>query len=206
MAVQMKQMTCANCGASLEIENQFIRTVTCKFCKSSYLLRGTDGLDFTGQSSNLADYPSRLQVGMNGKIRGRAFTVLGRVRYNYDGGFWEEFQVAWTDGAPPDWLEEDEGYWTLFRRERVKSAVPPYDSLRVGSTFSVNNRNVFISEKRQAEVAGSEGQFASALPIKGLFGYVQGGSDNSSVSVNYWQDEIEISIGDELDHSDITFG
>jgi hypothetical protein len=196
-------MKCNNCGGTLRIENQFIRTVTCPFCSTNYLVSGTDTLDPTGQSASLANYPSRLRIGMSGTIRGRGFSVLGRIRYMYDEGFWEEWQITWDDGAPPDWLEEDEGYWTLYRRERVKGAIPAYDQVRVGATVQINNRSVFITEKRQAKVAGSEGQFASVFPIKGVFGYLQGGADNHSVSVNYWQDEIELSIGDDLEHGDL---
>jgi hypothetical protein len=202
----MRELTCANCGGSLQIENQFIRAVTCRFCGAAYLVRGDDTLDPSGQSARLADYPSRLQVGMRGTIRGRAFAVLGRIRYAYDAGFWEEWQIAWDDGAPPDWLEEDEGYWTLFRRERVRSALPAFEQVRVGSTIQINNYRVYITEKRTARVAGSEGQFSSVFPLQGTFGYIQGGADNRTVSVNYWQDEIELSIGDELDHHEIKIG
>src|SRR5258708_37291093 len=98
----MQSLNCPNCGAGLQIENQFIRTVSCRFCGSTFLVRGSDTLDPTGNSASLADYPSRLQVGMSGKIRGRGFQVLGRVRYAYDGGYWEEWQIAWNDNAPPD--------------------------------------------------------------------------------------------------------
>jgi hypothetical protein len=196
-------MQCKNCGAALEVENQFIRTVTCRFCGTNYLVSGSDTLDVQGQSVTLADYPSRLKVGMQGKIRGRDFTVLGRIRYRYDEGFWEEWQIAWGDGAPPDWLEEDEGYWTLYRRERVKGAVLPYDQVRVGASVKLNNREVFVTEKRRAKVAGSEGQFASVFPLIGTFGYIQGGANDQSVSINYWDDEIELSIGDDLEHNEL---
>ncbi|MBX3063254.1 MAG: DUF4178 domain-containing protein [Anaerolineae bacterium] len=202
----MQQLTCANCGGPIEIDNQFIRTVTCKFCGSSYLVRGSDNLDPTGKSASLADYPSRLSVGMRGAVRGRGFRVLGRVRYSYDDGFWEEWQVAWDDGAPPDWLEEDEGYWTLYKRERVKSEIPAYDQVRVGSKININNRSVFITEKRRARMIGSEGQFSSVLPLKGDFGYIQGAADGLAASVNYWEDEIELSVGDELEPQDFTVG
>ncbi len=200
----MRQLNCLTCGAGLQIDNQFIRTITCRFCGSSFIVRGDEGLDPSGTSASLADYPSRLNVGARGKIRGRAFHVLGRVRYAYDEGFWEEWQIVWDDGAPPDWLEEDEGLWTVYRRERVKGAVPPYEQVRVGATINVNNKNVFVTERRQAKVAGSEGQFSSVLPFKGKFYYIQGAADNQTVNVNYWEDEIEISIGDELEHHELT--
>jgi DNA-directed RNA polymerase subunit RPC12/RpoP len=202
----MQQLQCANCGAPIEIENQFIRSVTCRYCDSSYLVNGSQGLDPAGKSAGLADFPSRLNVGMRGKMRGRGFRVLGRVRYSYKDGFWEEWQVAWDDGAPPDWLEEDEGYWTLYRRERVKSEIPPYDNVRVGSKVTINGKSVFITEKRTGKMIGSEGQFSSVLPLKGSFGYIQGSTDGKAASVNYWDDEIELSVGDELEPHELTIG
>ncbi len=196
-------MQCTNCGADLEVENQFIRSVTCAFCGSNYLVKGSDTLDPTGKTASLADYPSRLSVGAHGKIKGRGFKVLGRIRYAYDAGFWEEWQIAWDDGAPPDWLEEDEGMWTLYRRGRIKSALPPYDNVRVGGTISINNKPLFVTEKRQAQVAGSEGQFSSVFPITGTFGYITGTAESQITSINYWSDEIELSIGLELEYTDL---
>lgn len=202
----MQQLQCANCGAPIEIENQFIRSVTCRYCNSSYLVRGSEGLDPAGKAASLADYPSRLSVGMRGKVRGRGFRVLGRVRYSYEDGFWEEWQVNWDDGAPPDWLEEDEGYWTWYRRERVKDEIPPFDQVRVGSKVMINGKSVFITEKRTGRMMGSEGQFSSVLPLRGSFGYIQGAADGKSASVNYWDDEIELSIGEELEPHEFSIG
>lgn len=199
----MPQLTCSSCGAPIQIENQFVRAITCPFCGASYLVEGDSTLSPNGQGASLANYPSRVRVGARGKIRGRDFTVLGRIRYTYDEGFWDEWQIAWDDGAPPDWLEEDEGYWTVFKKERVRGAVTPFDQIRVGSTIKINNRDVFITEKRKAKMLGSEGQFASVLPIQGQFGYAQGAADNQTVSINFWQDEIEISAGDELQHHEL---
>jgi hypothetical protein len=87
----------------------------------------------------------------------------------------------------------------------VKAAIPPYEEVRVGATIPVNNEQVFITEKRQAQVMGSEGQFSSVFPIQGTFGYATGAANNRSVSINYWEDEIELSIGEDLDYSDVVF-
>ena len=201
----MKELQCANCGADLQIESQFIRAITCAFCGSNYMVTGSDNLDPTGKTASLADYPSRLSVGARGKIKGRDFTVLGRIRYGYDAGFWEEWQISWADGAPPDWLEEDEGVWTLYRRGRIKGVIPPYEEVKVGAMVDVNNQKMFVTERRQAQVIGSEGQFSSVFPIVGTFGYITGATDGTITSINYWSDEIEVSLGEELEHSDISF-
>lgn len=199
----MQQLTCQNCGDDLQIESQFIRTVTCRSCGTNYLVQGADGLDMTGRTTTLADYPSRLRVGARGKIKGREFTVLGRIRYAYDAGFWEEWQISWADDSPPDWLEEDEGLWTLYRRGRIRGVVPPYDDVHVGTVVNANNQQLFVTEKRKGRVLGSEGQFASVFPITGTFGYVTGAANEQTTSINYWPDEIEISIGEEISSSDL---
>ncbi|MEO0562940.1 MAG: DUF4178 domain-containing protein [Chloroflexota bacterium] len=196
---------CTSCGAGLKIENQFVRSVTCEFCGASYIISGGDGLSEAGKTTSLADYPSRFSVGQQGVIQGRSFTVLGRVRYTYDEGFWDEWQIEWHDGAPPDWLEEDEGYWTLYKRERVRGTIPPMDKINVGDTEQINNKRVFITEKRTARMMGSEGQFSSVLPISGQFGYASGTADGQLVSVNFWQDEIELSVGTDLEPHEIKF-
>ena len=199
----MAKMSCTSCGAPLEVENQFVRAVTCNFCGAVYQITGDQGLNNVGKTVSLANYPSRLHIGMRGKIKDKGFTILGRIRYTYDEGFWDEWQIAWDDSSPPAWLEEDEGYWTLYRRERVRAAIPPYESVNVGSTINVNKYDVFVTEKRQGKMMGSEGQFAMSLPLQGTFGYVSGSANNRMVSVNYWQDEIELSIGEDLEPEDM---
>ena len=196
-------LTCESCGASLEIENQFVRAVTCRFCGSSYIVQGDASLDMTGKTVSLANYPSRLSIGSTGKIKGQTFRVLGRVRYTYGEGFWDEWLVTMSDDKPPVWLEEDEGYWTIYRKGRLKSAVPAYDEVSVGQTADINGKPLFVTEKRRANLMGTEGQFSSVMPLSGEFGYIQGAMEGQPASVTYWDDEIELSLGEELDHDDI---
>lgn len=194
----MRELRCTSCGGALRVENQFIRVVVCPYCSSTYLVSGTDTLDPTGAGASLVDQPSRLAVGARGTLDGRALTVLGRARYRYPEGFWDEWQVGWDDGAPPDWLEEDEGYWTLYRRERLRGPVPPPDQVRVGAQVPVNAYQVFVTEKRTGRLAGTEGQFASTLPLRDEFAYWQGSAGEQVVSLTYWPDEIELSVGLDL--------
>lgn len=194
----MKALQCTSCGGALQLENQFIRVITCPYCATNYLVSGGDTLDPTGTGISLADQPSVLSINATGELNGRRFTVLGRARYRYDAGFWDEWQIGWADGAPPDWLEQDEGYWTLYRRERLRGAVGPAADISVGSSVQINQLSVFVTEKRSARLAGSEGQFASTLPMRDQFIYVQGSTDQQVVCVTYWPDEIELSVGEDL--------
>lgn len=77
------------------------------------------------------------------------------------------------------------------------------EQIKVGGTYDINNHKVFITEKRTGRMMGSEGQFSSVLPLKDPFGYASGSADNTIVSVNFWPDEIELSIGEELEHHEI---
>lgn len=197
------KLQCQSCGAPLEITNQFVRSVTCRFCGSAYIVTGDSSLSANGQGVSLANYPSRLSVGTTGKIKGRKFHVLGRIRYTYDEGFWDEWQVAWDDDAPPSWLEEDEGYWTLFDKMRQKGGIAAYHDIRVGESLSINDMQVFITERRQARVMGSEGQFSAVMPIQGKFGYATGNAGDNIISINFWENEIEVSSGQEVTLSDL---
>ena len=202
----MQKLKCQSCGGPIEVENQFVRAVTCIYCGASYVVSGGSDLSPNGKGVKLADYPSRLSIGARGKIQGRDFHVIGRVRYTYDSGFWEEWQIGWDDNTPPAWLEEDEGYWTLYSKMRLKGEVASYDDIQVGKIAKINNLSVFIAEKRRAKLLGTEGQFAMVMPVQGQFGYATGSADDKIVSVNFWPNEIELSQGDEIEPHDIELG
>jgi hypothetical protein len=202
----MNQLQCENCGGALEVANQFVRSVTCRFCGSAYIVSGDSTLSANGQGTSLANYPSRVSVGSRGKMKGRGFQVLGRIRYTYDEGFWDEWQIMWDDDAPPSWLEEDEGYWTLFDKMRLRETITSYDSIRVGASVTINGMQVFITERRTSRVMGSEGQFSAVMPIQGQFGYATGNAGEQIVSVNFWEDEIEVSRGQEVALTELVLG
>lgn len=198
-------MNCTSCGAPLEVKNQFIRSVSCQFCGAVYTISGDDSLKSTGESASLANYPSRFTIGARGIIKDKGFTIIGRCRYTYQDGFWDEWQVVWDDDSPPSWMEEDEGYWTLYNKERVKGAIVAFEQIKVGATAKINKHDVFVTERRKGQLLGHEGQFASVLPVKGQFSYIQGAAGDFTVAVTYWENAIEISTGQELEPSEVKF-
>jgi len=92
-----RSLTCPSCGGPITVESAYTTLVVCPYCGSSLNIHDT-GVDITGRTAKLAQYPSRLSIGAGGQIRGRPFRALGRVRYQYDDGFWDEWFLQFGDG------------------------------------------------------------------------------------------------------------
>jgi hypothetical protein len=65
----------------------------------------------------------------------------------------------------------------------------------VGSTVQIAGRRVFVTEKGKALIAGGEGQLAFTILPGEEIGYVDGTSGGEHVSIEYAEDEIEVSVG-----------
>lgn len=193
-----KQLSCPACRAPLTIENRFVKMVTCDFCGQVSLLHDA-GLDPTGRTAKLAEFPSPLYIGATGTLQGRRFQVVGRLRYRYESGFWDEWFLTF-DNDRPGWLVEDEGEYTFYVKATAQGKVPSFEEVAVGSTVTISGRRVFVTEMGHAEIAGGEGQLAFQILPGERIDYLDGTSGNRLVSVEYAADEIEVSLGHAVAH------
>lgn len=193
-------MNCASCGAPVEIKNRFSKVFICGYC-GSHLKVSEGGLDIAGKYPKLADFPSIFHIGASGTILGKPFAALGRMRYRYDGGFFDEWFVD-LDGDKA-WLTEDEGTYTLYTGLYVAADIPDINTIKPGQNIMVGDKKAMVKEKGRAVVEGGEGE---------LFFYVKPGSEvvymdavcgGSRVSVEYTGDEMEIFSGRPLLKRDI---
>lgn len=197
----MKKISCPACGAPLTIEHRFVKMVTCDFCGQVSLVRDT-GLDPTGRTAKLADIPSKLFVDARGALDGRRFRVMGRLRYQYESGMWDEWFLTFEDDKP-GWLVEDEGDYQFYAKQTLTTPAPPFVSVRVGSVIPIAGRQVFITEKGQAQIIGGEGQLAFSIIPGEQVNYLDGNSEGALISVEYTNSEIEFSIGYPINHDDL---
>jgi len=197
-----KTMNCPACGAPLELESRFTTLVVCQYCGQTSFVRD-DGLDPTGKVAKLTDYISRLQVGAAGTIRGRKFKTLGRVRYQYEDGTWDEWFVRFDDGQP-GWLAEDEGEYILYFKKRLTQPIPPFEEIRVGSFLSIPPMQVFVTEKGEGQIAGAEGEVSfNAMPGETIR-YIDGNANGKAVGIVITSKSIDFWVGDPLEFRDIT--
>jgi hypothetical protein len=194
-------LKCPSCGGPLPVEHRFVRMVACRYCGTTSELTDS-GLDPKGKFAKLAPLPTRFRVGQKGRVRGREFQVLGRVRYQYDEGLWDEWYLSFADGSA-GWLEEDEGEYVLSRMERLQTAAPSFDEARVGARFQVNGMPFFVTERCRAQIIGAEGQlFYRASPGKRV-DFVEGNVGGRIAFLEYAEDSIEFGVGEALERSEI---
>ena len=192
---------CPSCGASLQVKHRFSKVVVCEYCsQTSYIT--PKGLDPAGESAELVDFESILSIGARGAIHNQNFTVLGRVRYEYDGGFWDEWFCLREDQSQ-FWLQEDDGTFTRFEKAKLLSPLPPYDEIGVGASLPINDGQFFVMEKCEAKVRGAGGELPFSLPPETPVKSIDGNMSGKQASVEFFPDEICFSIGEDIQRSAI---
>ncbi|NIE88838.1 MULTISPECIES: DUF4178 domain-containing protein [unclassified Burkholderia] len=155
----MFNTTCPQCGAPVEMRSPAAVMAVCGFCRSTLLRRG-EAVERIGELAAVLDDDSLLQIGAAGRFGERAFTLLGRIRLDYEAGFWSEWYVAFDDGGF-GWLSEASGQYTVTVRQDEAlpgGAWPAFSSLAPGQPQELAGRRYLVSDLRTARCTGGEGE------------------------------------------------
>jgi len=193
-------MNCASCGAPVDIKNRFSKIIVCGYC-GTHLKVDDAGIAIAGKYPKLADFPSIFQVGTRGTILGKPFTALGRMRYKYQGGHFDEWFIEY-DGDKA-WFTEDDGTYTIYTDLFEAVEIPDISTVKAGQNMLVGDKKVMIKEKGKAVVEGGEGElFFYVQPGSEVF-YLDAVSEGKKVSIEYTDEEVEMFTGRPLLKRDI---
>ncbi len=196
----MSETQCPSCGAPVEVKNRFSKVLVCSYCSTHLRISG-DGFDPTGKHPKLAEYPSIFQVGSKGTILGKPFAAMGRIRYQYPGGHFDEWFLDYEGGQA--WLTEDEGTYSLFTEVQEAIEFPDISAVRPGQNVVIGDKKVMVKEKGTAEVAGAEGELSFYIEPGTKVQYMDGVSEGRKVSIEATDTEIEMFVGRPLLSRDI---
>jgi len=202
----MKIFSCPSCGGEVKIRSIFSKSVVCSYCgQTSYL--NVDKLEAKGSKAILADYGSLFSVGATGKLSGKSFEIIGRIRFGYTEGFWDEWAVILENKEDEIfWLEEDEGRLALFSSSVIATSnAPKYSSTKVGSQIKFANHDIFVRAKSKGSLEGSEGELPFQVVKGAQADFIDGICNGQPVAFEFLEGEITFNQGQVIFLQDIDF-
>ena len=169
---------CPNCGAPVDFRSPASAFAVCGFCKST-IVRDGDALRRIGESAELFDDHTPLQIGASGKILGAAFTLVGRLQYRYAEGTWNEWH-AFFDNGRSGWLSEDNGRYVLTFDVPLTQAAPQRGMLHTGMQQVVEGQPYWVASVTEASLIAAQGELPSK-PVEGTFTVADLRSDRGEV-------------------------
>jgi predicted RNA-binding Zn-ribbon protein involved in translation (DUF1610 family) len=199
-----KTINCPQCGVSLNNVIKYTALMKCPQC-GSVLVYENESFRSMGKIATLADEPSLLCLNQSFSYQDVKFTPIGKVRYRYDIGFWEEWFVIDSKGKE-FWVSVDEGDFAFEVPFDIKKKFPKKSELKVSATIFFEGISWVVSELGEGSCEGFEGQLPEMIRIGEKFDYIHftslKGEDFLSVECykdgtqkayrGYWVDAYEI--------------
>ncbi len=151
---------CPNCGAPIEFRSAASAFAVCSFCKSTVVREG-DALRKIGESAELFDDHSPLQLGASGTFQGAGFTLVGRLQYRYAEGTWNEWHALFENGKSA-WLSEDNGRYVLAVDAPLDGAAPAATSLKAGVQLTLAGQGWTVASVSAAKLIAAQGELPYA--------------------------------------------
>lgn len=147
--------SCPNCGASIRfLWAQAVQT-TCSYCKAVLVRRDLD-VELVGTQANFPETGSPIQLGTDGKWGARAFTVVGRIAYQWERGRWNEWHCRMSDGTSA-WLSDAQLEYAMTQEVELPRDFPDPFTLVVGDEIQAGAKHFEVSTVTRARYLGTEG-------------------------------------------------
>ena len=166
----MLDTNCTNCGAPLQFRSAYLAVKVCDYCRSTIVRRG-EALENVGKAADVPEDVSPLQLGVQGHDGQLRFEVVGRVRWGYADGAWNEWCLSCTDGSYA-WLGEASGRWMLLREAPTSvfggEAVAHLASgmaVVPGMSATIGDLDYTVGDVQQVSCIGAEGELPYPTPI-----------------------------------------
>jgi hypothetical protein len=200
--MEPKHINCPSCGAGHDITNPGIVTIVCEYCDNA-IYWDAEKVQSAGKQSILPEGFSRLYRGATGFLKGRRFFTMGRVRYSFGSGFWDEWFLEFDDGSV-GWLTEENHELALESRSKAPQ-LPPMEQLSPGVRLTVKDIPFVIEEVGQAECLGMEGDLPIAVESGETYAFADGSSPDGRycLGLEFDGDPPVVYIGQWLMYTDI---
>jgi hypothetical protein len=147
---------CPQCGAQVEYGWSSSVQTTCEYCRSILVRRDID-VERVGQTADLPLEVSPIQIRTEGIFEKRAFTVAGRIVYEWDGGGWNEWHLMFQDGKS-GWLSDAQAEYFVSFAAKAPPKFPSPGELGRGERFEFEGRSYEVAVITRANYLAVEGE------------------------------------------------
>lgn len=154
---------CPQCGAAVRFRSVDLPVKVCDYCRSS-LVRTDGGLEAMGVVAALPDDVSPLQIGTRGSWDGSPFELIGRVRWRWADGGWNEWLMLFADRST-GWLGEAMGRYMALRaiehsgmRTGLVRALRDDTLITLGMDATIDRVRYFVTDIKDADCIAGEGE------------------------------------------------
>lgn len=151
--------SCPSCGGPVEFQRGSSLVTICEFCHTAVGRSDREVKDY-GKVAEVGDPASGLARGVEGRWRGKSFTITGRVRYRHSGGgSWDEWYLSFS-GERWGWLAEAQGKFSLTMERRLSknARLPDYDGIDLDQKIPLKGVELTVREKGVAIAESAEGE------------------------------------------------
>jgi hypothetical protein len=160
---------CPNCGAPVTFRSAALPNRVCDACRSM-LVRSDDGIGVAGVQAALPFDVSPIERGTRGRFEGRPFDVIGRVRWSWGDGAWNEWLCLFDDGSN-GWLGEAMGQFMMtFERplrdirSPVLRAMASGQEAVIGTRIDIDREPMVVADARDVLCIAAEGELPYRAP------------------------------------------
>ena len=193
---------CPVCGAPAPKQMQFAKLLVCDSCKTSLFLED-NAVKHAGVKSVVVDQPSIFSLGQTYRYRAMTFETVGRIQFDYGGGYWDEWYVMKPSGKCM-WVSVDEGDIAIESPMTINTPIPACDSVTIGQTVNLDGQKLLVTEINSCECVAVEGQLPEVVFPGDEHHYVHlSGSKGTLFTLECFGDESLLFKGTWVDPFDI---
>ncbi len=198
-----KTINCPQCGNELPLAFRHAKLTVCTYCDSTIFLED-EAVRLAGKQSVLSEIPSLLQLGTPFTYRKTQFSPVGKIRYAYELGFWEEWWALGNDGRG-FWISIDEGDFAFEKPIELNTLdVPTLKDLSLGQQLKLFGDEWQVTEIGTGKCEGYEGDLPEIIHIGEEVPYVHlSGMTGQLITLEYVDETIHAYKGEWVDPFDI---
>ena len=165
----MFEANCPNCGAAIRFRSADLPVKVCDSCRSA-IVRNGEHLQAMGKIAEVPEDVSPHQIGSRGVDGGAAFELIGRVRWRWSGGAWNEWLALFDNGSTA-WIGEAMGRFMVLREakpgpgNKVVQRMRDDAKIAIGTASTIAGTDYLVTDVKEATCAGSEGELPFSAPL-----------------------------------------